>query len=69
MERYNITAVKDNDIIYFSIMADCHEQHIWSEDILVGVSKRGAKKLDALAEAGYSMIDDTPYRPKVVGWR
>jgi hypothetical protein len=70
MERYTITASKQGaETVVFSVMAEKHEQHIYSEDILVGISKSGAKKLEHYKALGYRMHDDTPYRPLVVGWR
>ena len=46
MEKYKVTAIKNGTKKTIAVMADCHEQHIWSKTKLVGVSAAGIKKLD-----------------------
>lgn len=43
---------KEN-VVRLRVMADWHEQHIYSKTELVGVSKSGIKKLNALKDKEY----------------
>ena len=69
-EKYIIAATKDREhFIQFSVMAECHCQHIWKETELQGVSKAGGRKLDRLASEGYVFYAHTiPNQPRIIGW-
>jgi len=59
---------KDN-VIDFTVLAHGHEQHIWSETSLIGVSKQGCKRLDELKAANYKLYVTVGGRGiKLIGW-
>ena len=69
-EKYIIAATKDREhFIQFSVMAECHRQHIWKGTELEGISKTGACKIEQLASEGYMFYaHNVPNQPKIIGW-
>lgn len=58
------------NVVEFKVMADCHEQHIWNKTELVGVSKAGLKKFNALKDAGYKFsVTVGGSSIALIGWR
>lgn len=73
MEKYTISVFSGKTPESIGVMARAHEQHIWNQTTLIGVSKSGIKKLDrffADHRDDQILVDAGPYQPIVlIGYR
>jgi len=74
MQKFKITATKNDTHESISVMARCHQQHIYKETELVDVSKSGRERLRKFFKAhdgndGWRIyIPSIPNMPKLIGF-